>query len=80
MRDRDILTPASRTLLMDTFRLKTSNFDVTKSGQKQVVFKHPEKGKVGLSEDREALVAFLEYLESLGGPVILVPHSRWEQV
>lgn len=40
-----------------------------------MVFKHPEKGKVGLSEDREALVAFLE---SLGGPVILVPHSRWD--
>ena len=28
-----------------------------------MVFKHPEKGKVGLREDREALVAFLEYLE-----------------
>ena len=51
VRDREALTPASKLILMDTLRLKTSNFDVTRSGEKQVVYRHPEKGKVGAVEE-----------------------------
>ena len=61
---------------MDTLRLKTSNFDVTRSGEKQVVYRHPEKGKVGAVEEAEGLQAFITYLSSLGGPVTLVVHSK----
>ena len=76
VRDREALTPASKLTLMDTLRLKTSNFDVTKSGEKQVVYRHPEKGKVGAVEEAEGLQAFISYLSSLGGPVTLVVHSK----
>ena len=76
VRDREALTPASKLTLMDTLRLKTSNFDVTRSGEKQVVYRHPEKGKVGAVEEAEGLQSFLTYLSSLGGPVTLVVHSK----
>ena len=76
VRDREALTPASKLTLMDTLRLKTSNFDVTRSGEKQVVYRHPEKGKVGAVEEAEGLQAFISYLSSLGGPVTLVVHSK----
>jgi len=76
VRDREALTPASKLTLMDTLRLKTSNFDVTRSGEKQVVYRHPEKGKVGAVEEEEGLQAFISYLSSLGGPVTLVVHSK----
>jgi hypothetical protein len=76
VKERDSLTPAAKVQLMDCLRIKTSNFDVTKSGQKQVVFRHPEQGKVGAVEEREALATFLSFLESVGGPVVLVLHSK----
>ena len=76
VRDREALTPASKVTLMDTLRLKTSNFDVTRTGEKQVVYRHPEKGKVGAVEEAEGLQAFISYLSSLGGPVTLVVHSK----
>ena len=76
VRDREALTPASKLTLMDALRLKTSNFDVTRSGEKQVVYRHPEKGKVGAVEEAEGLQSFLTYLSSLGGPVTLVVHSK----
>ena len=76
VRDREALTPASKLTLMDTLRLKTSNFDVTRSGEKQVVYRHPEKGKVGAVDELEGLQAFISYLSSLGGPVTLVVHSK----
>ena len=76
VRDREALTPASKLTLMETLRLKTSNFDVTRSGEKQVVYRHPEKGKVGAVEEAEGLQAFISYLSSLGGPVTLVVHSK----
>ena len=76
VRDRELLIPATKAALMDTLRLKTSNFDVAKSGQKAVVFKHPDKGKVSAVEERAALGDLLTYLGSLGGPVVLVAHSK----
>ena len=68
----------SKIEVMDSLRLKTSKFDVAHSGKLNLYFKHPEMGSIKAEQEKDALIGFINFLESVkeGKSVILVTHRK----
>ena len=68
----------SKIEVMDSLRLKTSKFDVAHSGKLNLYFKHPELGSIKAEQEKDALIGFINFLESVkdGKSVILVTHRK----
>jgi len=68
----------SKIEVMDSLRLKTSKFDVAHSGKLNLYFKHPELGSIKAEQEKDALIGFINFLESVKDvkSVILVTHRK----
>lgn len=71
LRRSNSLAAGSRIELMDTLQVKSSKFDVEKEGMMNVSYKHPNLGLIKAVSEKEMLLSFLSFLQSMEDPVVL---------